>query len=66
MDVYFDNHREATGRETKMRQVFFVFLGVWVLFWANPARGETFDVSRVKWGKWKTISGLLAGPQEQV
>ena len=63
--MYFDNHREATGRETRMRKVFFVFLGVWVLFWANPARGETFDTFRgIKWGEdRKAVSGLLAGPQ---
>jgi hypothetical protein len=63
--MYFDNHREATGRETKMRKVFFVFLGVWILFWANPARGETFDTFRgIKWGEdRKAVSGLLAGPQ---
>lgn len=63
--MYFDNHREATGRETKMRKVFFVFLGVWILFWANTARGETFDTFRgIKWGEdRKAVSGLLAGPQ---
>jgi hypothetical protein len=63
--VYFDNHREAAGREPKMKKVFFVLLGAWVFFGVNPAQGEAFDTFRgIKWGEdRKAVSGLLAGPQ---